>query len=231
MKKRMIMMMVLLGTMSLATLNAQTCTAYYPIKQGTITEMTSYDAKGKVTGSSRSTVLTNVGTADGYVVNIKSESFDDKGVASGSSEYSYSCAGGKFLINMKGFFNPATMAAYKDMDLTIDATDIDMPSNPTVGEVLKEGTLTMKASTNGFQVMNMTLRMYNRKVAAIETITTSAGTFECIKITYDMETSGMFRLLTKGVEWYAKEVGAVKTESYDANGKLTGSSQLTKITR
>jgi len=127
--------------------------------------------------------------------------------------------------------NPSVLAAYKDMDVTLDATEIDMPSNPTVGESLKEGSLSMTVSTNGIQVMKMTIRMYNRKVAAMESITTSAGTFDCFKLSYDMETSGMFKMVTKGAEWYAKEVGAVKTESYDAAGKLTGSSQLSKITR
>ncbi len=231
MKKKIMMLIALLGCTGLSTLVAQNCTAYYPVKQGTITEVTSYDAKSKVTGSTQSTVISNTSTADGYVVTIKSESFDTKGVSSGSGEYSYSCAGGKFLINMKSFFDPKAMAAYKDMDVTMDATDIDMPVNPTVGETLKEGSFTMTASSNGFQVMKMTVRMYNRKVAAIETITTAAGTFECIKITYDLSTDAMFKIDTKGAEWYAKEVGAVKTETYDVNGKLMGSSQLTKITR
>jgi len=66
MKKRMFMML-LLGAIALGTTKAQTCTAYYPIKEGTMTEMTSYDAKGKVHWSTPSTVGPQSDTADGLI--------------------------------------------------------------------------------------------------------------------------------------------------------------------
>lgn len=231
MKKITGVLLILAAILSPAVLRAQSCVSYYPVQKGMITEMANYDAKGKLLGSSKTTVLNNESTATGYVVTIKSESFDDKGVNSGSGEYSYSCSSGNFVMSMKSYFDPKTMAAYKDMDVKIDAGDIDMPSNPTVGQTLKEGSLSMSASSGGFTVMNMQIRMFNRKVADIETITCPAGTFECIKITYDMETNAMFKIVTKGAQWFCKEVGAVKTETYDSNGKLLGSSLLTKLVK
>jgi hypothetical protein len=231
MKRMMSLLLTFMGVLSIGSVLAQECVSYYPVKQGFMSETTSYDAKSKVTGMTRTTVLSNETTPTGYKVTIKSETFDAKNVSNGSGEYGYSCNGGKFVLSMKNFFNPSTAEAYKDMEVVMDATDIDMPANPTPGTELQEGRLTMTASTNGFTVMNMKIRMYNRKVAAVETITTTAGTFECIKLTYDMDTDAMFKMTTKGVEWYSKEVGAVKTETYDASGKLVGSSQLTKITR
>ena len=41
-----------------------------------------------------------------------------------------------------------------------------------------------------------------------------------------MKTSMMGDILTKGVEWYAKDVGLVKSETYDSKGKLVGTSLL-----
>lgn len=231
MKKIAVSILFVTTLVGIKPLVAQDCTSYFPVKTGVVTEMTSYDGKNKATGLSRTTVLSNETTADGYVVKIKSEEFDTKGVLKNNGEYSYSCAGGKFIFSMKNLFDKQNSTAYEGMDVVMDATDIDMPTQPVAGTVLKEGSFTMTVSSNGMQIMKMKTRMYNRKVEAVETITTSAGTFECIKITYDLETDAMFKIVTKGVEWYSKEVGAVKAESYDANGKLLGSSQLTKITR
>ena len=78
-------------------------------------------------------------------------------------------------------------------------------------------------------MMNMTTTVHNRKVEAVERVTTEAGTFECFKVSYDVMTDAMIDIRTKGIEWIAKDVGAVRTETYNKNGKLTGYSELIKI--
>ena len=78
-------------------------------------------------------------------------------------------------------------------------------------------------------MMNMTTKVYNRKVEAIEKITTEAGTFECYKITYDVFTDAMIDINTKGIDWIARDVGTVRTENYNKNGKLTGYTELIKL--
>jgi hypothetical protein len=75
----------------------------------------------------------------------------------------------------------------------------------------------------------MTTTVYNRKVEAIEEVTTKAGTFQCYKITYDVLTDAMMDIQTSGIEWIARDVGAVRTESYSKNGKLTGYTELVKM--
>jgi len=78
-------------------------------------------------------------------------------------------------------------------------------------------------------VMNITIAITNRKVEAVENVTTPAGTFECYKISYDIDTKMMFTVKVKGVEWYAKNVGLVKSESYSTDGKLMGSNLLVGV--
>ena len=75
--------------------------------------------------------------------------------------------------------------------------------------------------------MNITMNISNRKVDAVESITTPAGTFECYKISYDVAMKMMMNMKSKGVEWYAKGVGLVKNETYSSDGKLLGSNVLT----
>ena len=78
-------------------------------------------------------------------------------------------------------------------------------------------------------IMNMSVSITNRKVEAVENITTPAGTFECYKITYDVATKMMINVKMKATEWYAKNVGMVKSESYTSDGKLAGSTLLTGL--
>jgi hypothetical protein len=231
MKRKSFALVIVLNLLFAGMIMAQDCQSWYPLKKGTVTEMTNYNAKNAVTGSARTTVISNETSGNGYVVTVKSEEFDAKGTSTGSGEFTYACKGGTFSVDMKSFFDPSTMSAYQNMDVKINASDMEMPSTLTIGQSLKDATLTMNVTSQGFPVMNINIRMFNRKVAAMESVTTTAGTFDCIKITYDVETKSMFNITTKGIDWYAKETGSVKTETYDQNGKLQTYSLLTKITR
>ena len=39
----------------------------------------------------------------------------------------------------------------------------------------------------------------------------------------------MIDIQTKGIEWIARDVGAVRSEMYNKNGKLTGYSELVRL--
>jgi arginine deiminase len=84
-------------------------------------------------------------------------------------------------------------------------------------------------TTDGPIPMGITFDMVDRKVVGKETITTSAGTFDCYKITYNTKSKiVMANMNMKNVQYIAEEVGAVKTEVYKDNGKLVSYSLLTK---
>jgi hypothetical protein len=104
---------------------------------------------------------------------------------------------------------------------------MEFPSNMQAGQVLKDARITMTAKTQGITVMNMNVYITNRKVEAIEDVTTPAGTFSCYKLTSDVETKMMMKVSVKNVEWYSMNVGVVKSESYNNKGKLTGYTLLT----
>ncbi len=78
--------------------------------------------------------------------------------------------------------------------------------------------------------MSITIAITNRMVEKRETITTPAGTFDCYKITYDVQTGmGFIKTNTKTAEWYSGKAGSVRTETLDKKGKLMGYSQITSI--
>ena len=78
-------------------------------------------------------------------------------------------------------------------------------------------------------MMALTFTILDRKVDAIEKISTDAGSFECVKITSHIEFKMMISMKMTVTEWYSKDVGLVKSETYNKKGKLQASTVLTKI--
>jgi hypothetical protein len=204
-----------------AFLPADECGMYAPVKEGSEMEYKNYTDNNKLTGTNRSKVVAVRKTASGQEVEIKTESFDKKDKPVGSSNYVVSCEGGNFSVDMRTMITQEQMESFKDAKVTIEADKLDIPSNPQAGQALKNGTVKMTTVSEGSPiVMKLTINVSNRKVAAIEDVTVPAGTFKCVKITYDVESKLLFTVKSKGVEWYAKEVGLVKSESYSTKDKL-----------
>jgi len=105
------------------------------------------------------------------------------------------------------------------------------------GQSLQDVNFKMEVMNKGavFSVIN--LDQTNRKVEGKESVTSAAGTWEAWKITYD----GRFRATIggpsgigipfnfKSTEWFAPGFGIVKTETYNKNDKLMGSTLITTI--
>ena len=210
-------------------LSAQTCNFYYPTKEGTILEYAHYDKKGKISGTSEQKITTITKTPDGMKAEIAVKSKDAKGQEVFNQNMTVKCENGIFYFSMDNYIDQSSMSAYKDMDVVVKGDDLQIPADLKPGEMLNNGSITMTVENGGMKLMNMTVSITNRKVDGKEEITTPAGTFECYKISYDATTKMMITIRTKGVEWYAKDVGLVKSESYMSNGKLAGSTVLTDL--
>jgi len=212
-----------------AGMSAQDCPMYYPDQENTQMEYKQYDKKGGLTGSSIQKITSLKKTATATVAEISSESFDAKGKSLGSLQLTARCESGIYYVDMKNYMNQQSTESFEDMEMSVEGGNLEMPWNMKAGDLLKEGNLKMSFSSGGMTVMNMTIAITNRKVEAVENVTTPAGTFECYKISYDIDTKMMFTVKVKGVEWYAKNVGLVKSESYSTDGKLMGSNLLVGV--
>jgi len=114
------------------------------------------------------------------------------------------------------------------MNIITEGQQARIPLNLSVGKTLPEEEI-MKITVKMTGMMNMTFHTTttykNRKVEAKENITTPAGTFNCYKLRYDLETKtdmGMMKQQNtrKIVEWLSPEIGTVKQETYNQKGKL-----------
>jgi hypothetical protein len=215
---------------SIAALIAQDCPMYYPDKENTQMEYKSYDKKGGLSGSSVQKITSIKKSAGSTEVAVSSESFDAKGKSLGTANLKARCEGGIFYVDMSNYLNQQSTDAYKDMEMSVEGGNLEMPSGIKAGDVLKDGDLKMSFSSGGMTVMNMSVSITNRKVEAVENLTTPAGTYECYKISYDIATKMMgINVKMKGIEWYAKNTGMVKSETYNKDGKLQGSTLLTGL--
>lgn len=226
--KKIFTILILCG-MVYTGVQSQDCQLYYPDMVNAQLEYKNYDKKGNLAGSSIQKITDIKKSGGSVAISVSSESFDAKGKSLGKVDLKARCEGGVYYIDMQNYMGQQSMDAYKDMEMKIEGGSIELPSAMKAGDVLKNGDMKMSFSSGGMTIMNMTINISNRKVDAVENLTTPAGTFECYKISFDVATKMMVNVKTRGVEWFAKGVGMVKNETYSTDGKLLGSSVLTAL--
>ena len=82
----------------------------------------------------------------------------------------------------------------------------------------------------GFINMKMSANVTNRKVEAIEDIPVKGRNFKAFKLTSDVNSNVLgVKVNAKSAEWYAYNIGVVKSESYNKKGELESSMELIDI--
>lgn len=215
---------------------SQNCSGYYYLTNSSVV-MTTYDRKGSENGKVTYTISDINKAGDGITASFSSEMVDEKGKTLSKGAGKYKCNNGNMFIDARTSMPQEQMSAYKDMDITADEVFIEYPSNLSGGQSLKDANFKMNVSNKGNAFSTLTMDQTNRKVEGKETVTSPAGTWECWKISSD----GRFRATVGGpagigipfnfklTEWFAPGFGIVKTETYNKNGKLIGSTLITAV--
>lgn len=209
-------------------INAQAdCKPFIPVTKGSKWELTNYSKKGKKTGRVAYQLVDKVSNGDNITFTINTIAYDKKDKEIFNNTYSATCEKGLFKIDMSYKIDGSMMKAYKDMELTVDASDFEFPTfDEAVGTSLKDGEMNIELGDIG---LNMKISITDRKIETKEEVTTPAGTFNCMVLSHKIKTKMMANIKGSAKEWYAENVGLVKSESYNKKGKLTGSSVLTKL--
>ncbi len=209
MKKMLLLLMMLAGASSLFSQAPYCC-----VTKGAELTYTDYDAKGKETG-----ITTNV--------------YKDVKVI---SEMDYDVAM-ETTVNASGMVttvatamevrNGSAMISMGQGSIDLTATDPELmriPNQLAVGYKLPLGEMTV--DLGGLRVKST---ITENEVVDREEITTPAGTFKCyvVKQTSEGRVMGI-KSSTTIKTWYARGIGAVKTETY-SKGDLVSSSVLTSM--
>ena len=142
----------------------------------------------------------------------------------------------QLFLNGKAFTKPIeTVATVQDGDVVVDfsgglslATEgggFVLPKRLAVGLELPTGEVTVDV-----QGLKVKQDISFHKVIAKEELTVPAGTYECYVVERQY-TAKMLGIKMKGSmkTWYARGIGAVRTDTYDKKGKLSTSQVLTEV--
>ena len=225
MKKSFIFIAALLAAVN--TLVAQDCKTYYYLHDKAEVEMSVYDSKSTVVAKNIYNVLDVKKDGNGLTSDFTSTVKDASGKEISSGKGKFKCDGANLLVDMQMNMPNIPQLQNMKMENTSGSSFLTYPSSLAVGQTLPEGSF----EVNGENNMGLQYKVANRKVAAKEKVTTAAGTWDCFKITYDMNIAvkmmGMsmpFNLT--GVEWFAPGFGLVKMETAK-DGSLLGSMAIT----
>ena len=216
------------------TLQSQiNCSKYYPFEEGTSFQYSMFDKKGKPDGTSDYKVTSVINSGGETKAAMDIVLHDKKGKEIVQSNYNIICTGTGVKIDFQSLMPSQMLEQYKEMDVQVDlsGTDIELPNDLTVGQELQEANVTMNVKMAGMN-MKTIVNMMNRKVEKKETITTPAGSFECFVIYSENESQimGMKKTFPSRL-WLSEGVGMVKQESYQKDGDLMSTMELTKFNK
>lgn len=224
------------ASLALGDARAQDCAKFLFLQKGKTVEMTIYDKKGGPNGRQVYTV-NDVSNGGGTTTGtLNSEMFDKNGNSKAKATSIIMCSGGEMHFDMKLYLPPQqTEQVGNKMQANVNAQTsfLNYPGNMKVGDNLPDGNFSMDLANSAppppgggpggpppppFGARTVTIVISNRHVEAQESVTTSAGTWDCFRISYKSKVSVKtgplgFPVNIEGTEWYAPGFGIVKTQS------------------
>ncbi|MBK6283505.1 MAG: hypothetical protein IPF54_13395 [Draconibacterium sp.] len=226
MKNLVLLLVVIFGAM---TLKAQE--TFFPTKEGTVLIYKSFDKKDKLSSQMKYTIKkVNINGSDMDITYL-CESLDNKENLVFREEITIHQKGDVLYFDMGNFVNKSAFQQDGEIpaEVEVKGNNMQIPLNPQPGQALPDASVEM-AMKMGFVNMKIAANVTNRKVEAIEDISVPAGNFKCYKFSGDINSVVLgIKVKASSIEWFAKGVGTVKSESYDKNGKLDSHTELVSI--
>lgn len=222
---------VLTALLGAGALSAQNCSDIYPMKDGASITMNNYDKKGKLSGSTLTDIVMVKDIPGGQVATISFKALDDKNEPVATSSYEVTCKENAIYFDIQNVVSPMLMQSYSSMEATVTGEQLVFPGKLSAGQSLPDASMQMALSSNGVQIMTMTMSFTERKVEAKETRNTPAGSFECYKITSTLNMKTLLMANYKTVDWFSPGVGMVRSETYNKKGELMSYSELAAFKR
>lgn len=207
------------------TITAQDCKNYLFLQNGKTIEMTIYNKKGEESGRQVYTVSDYAGNAKKATATINTEMFDRKGKSLATAQNKVQCNGGALQMDMQMSL-PGEQSKNMKADASAQSFFLDYPASMKEGDALPDGHMQIDIDMNGGMKSNVNMDVTARKVEGKETITTTAGTWDCFKITSHMKMSIKTLMIpinynSDNTEWFAPGVGVIKTLSKGGGTAIT----------
>ena len=204
---------------------------FFPLKPGTVMGYKIYDKKGKESSGLRYTLKEVTGTPDNLTITYDFEALDNKDQLVYAEEITIVQKGSNIYFDMNNFVNKAAFQKNGEIpaEVKITGNSLEIPVNPIPGSTLPDATVTMEMKMGPIN-MKMTATSTNRKVEGWENITVKSGTYNSCKFSSDVNSVVLgMNVKSKIIEWYAKGVGVVKSETYNKKGDIASVRELVEF--
>ncbi|HET6560066.1 MAG TPA: hypothetical protein VFG54_22250 [Prolixibacteraceae bacterium] len=204
---------------------------FFPTKEGTVLVYKTFDKKDKLTNTLRYTIREVKKNGSDMDITYLCESIDPKDKPVFSEEITIHQKGDKLYFDMSNFVSKAAFVQEGQVspDIQVKGNELQIPLNPAPGDALPDANVEMSLKM-GFINMKSMAELTNRKVEAVEDVTVKAGTFNAYRLSCDVNASAMgIKTKAKSVDWYAKGIGTIKTESFDKNGQRQSYMELIEV--
>lgn len=202
---------------------SQSCWYFPPT--GTVMEMQTFDDKGKHKLTNSSVVK----AIDGEKVTIEAKVVDDKNKNVAAMTYDALCKDDNLYLDGNAMVPVNMFEGKQDASVSVTGDKIIYPKKLSTGSSLPDASIEIKMEMQGMPFpFKSNVKVMNRKVVGEEDITVPAGTFKCWKITYDVEYKILVGFKGKATEWISPGKGFIKSEAYNKNGKLAGTTVRSK---
>lgn len=231
------MLLAIVALLACHTMQAQ----YFCTTQGTELHYVNYDEAGQSLSNETVTVYNVVKNASGESAQYLAKIVTNKT----KNNTSYTLYNWNFDGNVTTCQEDLMYGPYIKSDS--DPAKYDSKARQAMAEELKlkgDNSFTIKKYASAGEsipdrtyslISNMLKNEINISGAAYmgeEKVSTTAGKFDCIKISYLKRTKIVLKTETVRVtEWYAEGIGLVKSESYNTKGEPDGKTILVKIVK
>ena len=231
------MLLAIVALLACHTMQAQ----YFCTTQGTELHYVNYDEAGQSLSNETVTVYNVVKNASGESAQYLAKIVTNKT----KNNTSYALYNWNYDGNVTTCQEDLMYGPYIKSDS--DPAKYDSKARQAMAEELKlkgDNSFTIKKHASAGEsipdrtyslIFNMLKNEINISGAAYmgeEKVSTTAGKFDCIKISYLKRTKIVLKTETVRVtEWYAEGIGLVKSESYNTKGEPDGKTILVKIVK
>lgn len=231
------MLLAIVALLACHTMQAQ----YFCTTQGTELHYVNYDEAGQSLSNETVTVYNVVKNASGESTQYLAKIVTNKT----KNNTSYTLYNWNYDGNVTTCQEDLMYGPYIKSDS--DPAKYDSKARQAMAEELKlkgDNSFTIKKHASAGEsipdrtyslIFNMLKNEINISGAAYmgeEKVSTTAGKFDCIKISYLKRTKIVLKTETVRVtEWYAEGIGLVKSESYNTKGEPDGKTILVKIVK
>lgn len=231
------MLLAIVALLACHTMQAQ----YFCTTQGTELHYVNYDEAGQSLSNETVTVYNVVKNASGESAQYLAKIVTNKT----KNNTSYTLYNWNYDGNVTTCQEDLMYGPYIKSDS--DPAKYDSKARQAMAEELKlkgDNSFTIKKHASAGEsipdrtyslITNMLKNEINISGAAYmgeEKVSTTAGKFDCIKISYLKRTKIVLKTETVRVtEWYAEGIGLVKSESYNTKGEPDGKTILVKIVK